>query len=268
MSRKLAKVDKLDAEEETMNIDLEGFLPDIGDRDSVKILLKHLFPSSSAINVGNLTEFIVSQNAIGTVVKPACVEDGESDDDSDDDNIVFAVTSVVDFSHESSEKHSIVKDLRNFILKEVRRSKNILTKDKVEELLTKDVNCKPFLLINERFENLPLSVCAEAVSSLPSEFKSSNLCPTHLLLLSWAYSEEAGDINKKYEYAYPEMEFIVPHALHVLELDLKSLTSHGAKEKQSGDSDNEETNDFNTLLLIVIPMDKFHDILTSLTSHV
>uniref|UniRef100_A0A3Q0KMV0 Protein BCCIP homolog n=2 Tax=Schistosoma mansoni TaxID=6183 RepID=A0A3Q0KMV0_SCHMA len=267
MPKKVAKVDNVDTSKEIFNLELEGFPPDISDRDSITILLKHLFPNNCVINVENLAEYIVTQDSIGTVVKPTC--DDESDDDSDDDNIVFAVTSVVDLSHESAVKHSVVKDLRNFILEGVNASKNVPMRCKVEELLDKDTDCKSFLLINERFENLPLSICAEAVSALPSEFKSSNLLPTHLFILSWAYSEEAKDNDKKYEFAYPEIEFIVPHALHVLELDHNSLTRDGAKIKQCSDGDDDErTNDFNTLLLIIIPMDRFHDMLTSLASHV
>lgn len=267
MPKKVAKVDSVDTTKEILNLELEGYSPGISDRDSITILLKHLFPNDCIINVENLAEYIVSQDSIGTVVKPTC--DDESDDDDDDDNIVFAVTSVVDLSHESAMKHSVVKDLRNFILEGVKSSKNVPTRCKVEELLEKDVNCKSFLLINERFENLPLSICSEAISSLPSEFKSSDLLPTHLFILSWAYSEEVKDSDKKYEFAYPEIEFVVPHALHVLELDHNSLTLHSAKKKQSSDGDDDEgTNDFNTLLLIIIPMDRFHDMLTSLASHV
>ncbi|CAI2727810.1 unnamed protein product [Schistosoma spindalis] len=267
MPKKVAKVDSVDTTKEILNIELEGFSPDIGDRDSIIILLKHLFPNDCVINVEDLAQYIVSQDSIGTVVKPTC--DDESDDDSDDDNIVFAVTSVIDLSHESAAKHSVVKDLRNFILEGVKSSKDIPTRCKVKELLDTDMDCKSFLLINERFENLPPSICAEAVSSLPSEFKSSNLLPTHLFILSRAYSEGAQDSDKKYEYAYPEMEYIIPHALHVLELDHNSLTRYSAKTKQSSDGDDDEgLNHFNTLLLMIIPMDRFHDMLTSLASHV
>ncbi|KAH8875401.1 Protein BCCIP like [Schistosoma japonicum] len=265
MPRKAAKIDSVDSPIETLNFELEGFPPDINDRDSISILLKHLFPESFTINVGDLAEYIVSQNSIGTVIKPACDgDDDESDKDSDDD-IVFAVTSVVDLSLKSAEKHSVINDLRKFILNGVESSKDIFTKDKVVEILVKDMNCNPYLLINERFENLPLSVCAESVSALPSEFKSSNLLPTHLLLLSWAYIEDNKNSDKKFEYAYPEMEYIVPHALHVVELDYKSVNSHSVR-KNLGNEGEGSTNDFNTLLLVVIPMDKFHDILSSVTN--
>ncbi|KAK4472094.1 hypothetical protein MN116_005464 [Schistosoma mekongi] len=266
MPSKAAKIDNVDSPIETLNLELEGFSPDINDRDSISILLKHLFPDNSSISVGDLAEYIVSQNSIGTVIKPACDgDDDESDEDSDD--IVFAVTSVVDICPKSAEMHSVINDLRKFILKGVENSKDISTKDKVIELLVKDMNCNPYLLINERFENLPLSICSESVSSLSSELKSSNLHPTHLLLLLWAYTEDKDDGDKKFEYAYPEVEYIVPHALHVVELDCKSISSHNVRKKV-GDEDDENTNDFNTLLLVVIPMDKFHDILSSVSSHV
>nr|CAH8845574.1 unnamed protein product [Trichobilharzia regenti] len=263
MPKKAAKLDEVDSQQEFLA--LEGCAPNPEDRDSVAILLKHLFPDDSVVNAGDLAEYITSHDEFGTVVKPAVDDDEDaSDDDSDDGEIVFSITSAVDLSPLTAEKHSVVRSIRNFFLNAVRNSESVAIKDKVEELLERDSTCHPYLFINERFDNLSLTVCAEAVSNLPSELKSAGSSPTHFLLMAWAVTEEAEDGTKKYEYAYPEVEFIVPHALYVLEIDPKWLRSNEGKKRKV----DEDTLDYDTMFLIIISMDKFQDILDSLADKV
>ena len=50
------------------------------------------------IDLGGLTDLIISQNHVGSVVKQA-FDDQESDDDDDDANDVYGITTVINVSH-------------------------------------------------------------------------------------------------------------------------------------------------------------------------
>lgn len=78
-------------------MDFEGRNPQDPDYHGIKILLQQLFLKAH-IDLGGLTDLIISQNYVGSVVKQSDNEE-ESDDDEDDDvNDVFGITTVINVS--------------------------------------------------------------------------------------------------------------------------------------------------------------------------
>lgn len=78
-----------------LQIDFEGRNPQDPDYHGIKTLLQQLFLKAH-IDLGGLTDLIISQNYVGSVVKQS-EEIDESDDDTDI-NDVFGITTVVNVS--------------------------------------------------------------------------------------------------------------------------------------------------------------------------
>lgn len=79
-----------------IQVDFEGRSPLDPDYHGIKTLLQQLFLKAH-IDLGSLTDLIISQNYVGSVVKQS--EDLEGSDDEDSDiNDVFGVTTVINLS--------------------------------------------------------------------------------------------------------------------------------------------------------------------------
>lgn len=85
-----------------IQVDFEGRNPQDPDYHGIKILLQQLFLKAH-IDLGGLTDLIISQNYVGSVVKQS--EDVNEDDDDDDDiNDVFGITTVINVSNRQVSK--------------------------------------------------------------------------------------------------------------------------------------------------------------------
>lgn len=85
-----------------IQVDFEGRSAIDPDYHGIKTLLQQLFLKAH-IDLGGLTELIISQNYVGSVVKqsePLCEEETDIDDDTDsnDGNDVFGITTVINLS--------------------------------------------------------------------------------------------------------------------------------------------------------------------------
>lgn len=78
-------------------VDFEGRNPQGPDYHGIKTLLQQLFLKAH-IDLGELTDLIISQNYVGSVVKQS-EEIGESDGEDDDiHDSVFGITTVINVS--------------------------------------------------------------------------------------------------------------------------------------------------------------------------
>ena len=82
-----------------IQIDFEGRNPIDSDFHGIKQLLSQLFLKAH-INLTELTNLIINQNFIGSVIKQSDRDDEESDDDDDetDANQVFGITTVINLT--------------------------------------------------------------------------------------------------------------------------------------------------------------------------
>ena len=78
--------------------------PDEDDFHGIKLLVKQLFLRSAAVNVSKVTETILNQRYIGSVIKTVQPEEDEDDDLADDDHI-YAISTVLNLA----EKNKLVK---------------------------------------------------------------------------------------------------------------------------------------------------------------
>lgn len=79
-------------------MDFEGRYPIDSDFHGIKQLLHQLFLKAH-LNLSELTELIISQNYVGSVLKQSFEEDENDDDDEDNDpNDVFGITTVINLT--------------------------------------------------------------------------------------------------------------------------------------------------------------------------
>jgi len=83
-------------------VDFEGRNPQDPDYHGIKTLLQQLFLKAH-IDLGGLTDLIISQNYIGSVVKQS-EEIDESDDEDNDINDVFGITTIINVSDKQVSK--------------------------------------------------------------------------------------------------------------------------------------------------------------------
>lgn len=79
-----------------IQVDFEGRYPVDPDYHGIKTLLQQLFLKAH-IDLGSLTDLIISKNHVGSVVKQSADLD-ESDDEDTDINDVFGITTVINLS--------------------------------------------------------------------------------------------------------------------------------------------------------------------------
>lgn len=80
-----------------IQVDFEGRNPQDPDYHGIKILLQQLFLKAH-IDLGALTDLIISQSYVGSVVKQSDDLEGSDDDDDDDVNDVFGITTIINVS--------------------------------------------------------------------------------------------------------------------------------------------------------------------------
>ena len=85
-------------------VEFEARAPDEDDFHGIKLLVKQLFLRSAAVNVSKVTETILNQRYIGSVIKTVQPEEDEDDDLADDDHI-YAISTVL----KQKKKNKLVK---------------------------------------------------------------------------------------------------------------------------------------------------------------
>lgn len=161
-------------ENKEVTINFTGYIPESCDVNGLILLLRQSFVSGS-INLKELSELIVKQDYLGSIVKES-VSDDEDDYDpagidmSDMDDIVYSVTTVVNIAMDKCVK--CVQQLMDFV---INKSKEHASDDVVHFVnnLFNDDQQKVGFIINERFINLPQSVAEPSLFKLMKEIKNT-----------------------------------------------------------------------------------------------
>ena len=152
-----------------IQVDFEGRNPLDPDYHGIKTLLQQLFLKAH-IDLGGLTDMIISQNYVGSVVKQS--EDLEESDDEDDDiNDVFGVTTVINLS--SGQNYLCIQQLRDLLKQLANEHATDATNGMIKNILENDSEALG-LLINERFVNIPAQISVPLLENLTSEIKRAN----------------------------------------------------------------------------------------------
>ncbi|XP_053548494.1 BRCA2 and CDKN1A-interacting protein [Bombina bombina] len=175
---------------EEVKVDFEAHtIADI-DCDGIKKLLKQLFLKAH-VDISALTDLLIQQNHIGSVIKQA-----EMQEDSDDDNEdhVFGFISLLNLT----ERKGIpcAEEIKELILSQCEKNCGESTVEQFEKVLND--NSKPVgLLLSERFINVPAQIALPMHQQLQKELeeaqKTNKPCGKCLyyILLSKTFVEAA-----------------------------------------------------------------------------
>ena len=83
----------------SVKVEFEARAPDEEDYHGIKLLVKQLFLRSAAVNVSKVTETILNQRFIGSVIKTVQPEDDEEEDLEDDH--IYAISTVLNLAEKN-----------------------------------------------------------------------------------------------------------------------------------------------------------------------
>ncbi|XP_033209257.1 protein BCCIP homolog isoform X2 [Belonocnema kinseyi] len=230
------------AEEQGMEIqvDFEGRNPQDPDFHGIKTLLQQLFLKAH-VDLSNLTDLIIGQNYVGSVVKQSQEDEGSEDED-DDANDVFGITTVINISNR--QNIPCIQDLRDLLKQMANDHATDATNTMIKNVLENDA--APLgLLINERFVNIPAQISVPLLENLISEMKraTSKKMPfdfSYLILICKLYkpSEQEGTNKKKNKrknmneepevyWSNPEEEIFAEEATFSFEFSVELDTDSG-----------------------------------------
>ncbi|XP_045030779.1 BRCA2 and CDKN1A-interacting protein isoform X2 [Daphnia magna] len=187
----MGEEEQLGENDREIQVEFAGQSPIAEDFHGIKSLLHQLFLKAH-INLSGLTELIIQQNYIGSILQQ-CVDnediDGEEEANSEDE--VFGVTSVINLSHHKDVE--CVKEVKQYLLEK--------TQKKLAGLFNNSSN-QIGLLFNERFINIPPQVSVPLMENLCKEIVEAKEAGkpfdfTHFILISKLHESTRKDSESK-----------------------------------------------------------------------
>jgi len=161
--------DSSDSENEEgkeIQVEFEARSPEGSDFFGIKRLLQQLFLRSSVVDVSKITDTILAQRGIGSVIKQSLPDDIDEGDGSEDPNEVYAISTVINLADKSKES---VQGLRKFLLEQTAKGNDRQVLQYVTDLLKGSVG----FLINERFINIPSQITVPLLETLVTEMRKA-----------------------------------------------------------------------------------------------
>lgn len=145
-----------------IQVEFEARNPEVADSNGIKQLLQQLLLKSHT-NLSEITELILKQSKVGSVLKCIAEEMEDDDDDDDDANETYGISTVLNLNH-----HKAVPSIQEFV-------KIITAKCQNEKFLNilKDKHRNIGWLISERFINIPAHIAPPLYASLRSEINKA-----------------------------------------------------------------------------------------------
>jgi len=215
--------DEQEQEGEELQVEFEARSPEEEDYHGIKRLLQQLFLRSAAVNVGKVTETILNQKFIGSVIKQS-VLDNEEEEEGEDLNEVYAISTVINLAEKNKES---VAGLRSFLLEQTAAGGDKAVLQYVTNLLNGNVG----FLFNERVINIPAQITVPLLETLVTEMrkaKDRNLPYdfSHYIMISKLYKTKT-DSNQDHQavvFSNPEEELIVSESELCIDYDVSGET--------------------------------------------
>ncbi|KAM9379984.1 BRCA2 and CDKN1A-interacting protein [Phaethornis superciliosus] len=210
--------------DEEVNIEFEAHSISDNDYNGIKKLLQQLF-LKAPVNIAELTDILIQQNHIGSIIKQAEVQEESSDDDEDDDEVLGFISCLNLTERKGTQCTEQIKEL---ILSRCEKSCEQQVAEQLEKLLND--SSKPVgLLLSERFINVPPQIALPMHQQLQKELteahRTNKPCGKchYYLLISKTFTEATksnaksrGKRNQQKEelmFANAEEEFFYEKAL-------------------------------------------------------
>uniref|UniRef100_A0A1A8HDL5 Protein BCCIP homolog n=1 Tax=Nothobranchius korthausae TaxID=1143690 RepID=A0A1A8HDL5_9TELE len=213
-----------EASEEEINeevvVDFEAHAISNNDSSGIKKLLQQLFLKAH-VDTAEMTDIIIQQNHVGSVIKQAEVpEDSDDDDDPDE---VFGFITMLNLTERKGVQ--CVEDIKELILDQCEKNAPHSVTEQLEQILN-DTSKPVGLLLSERFINVPPQIALPLHTQLQKEMaeaqrtnKPSEKCH-YCLMVSKTCKEAAKNIparggapKEEYMFVNAEEEFFYEQAI-------------------------------------------------------
>ncbi|KAF6316906.1 BRCA2 and CDKN1A interacting protein [Rhinolophus ferrumequinum] len=186
--------------DEEVNVEFEAYSISQNDYDGVKKLLQQLF-LKAPVNTAELTDLLIQQNHIGSVIKQTEVSE-DSDDDVDEDEI-FGFISLLNLTERKGTQ--CAEQIKELILSFCEKNCEQHVVEQLDKLLS-DTSRPVGFLLSERFINVPAQIALPLHQQLQKELaeahKTNKPCgKCYFYLLISKTFVEAGKNNSKRKWS-------------------------------------------------------------------
>nr|XP_034491116.1 BRCA2 and CDKN1A-interacting protein-like [Marmota flaviventris] len=136
---------------EEVNIEFEAYSISDNNYDGIKKLLQQLFLKAPA-NTAELTDLLIQQNHIGSVIKQTNVSEDIDDDDDADENEIFGFISLLNLTERKDTQ--CAEQIKELVLSFCEKNCEKSVVEQMDKLLNDTTKPVGFLL-SERFINVP-----------------------------------------------------------------------------------------------------------------
>uniref|UniRef100_A0A8C9PPZ8 BRCA2 and CDKN1A-interacting protein n=1 Tax=Spermophilus dauricus TaxID=99837 RepID=A0A8C9PPZ8_SPEDA len=198
--------------DEEVNIEFEAYSISDNDYDGIKKLLQQLF-LKAPVNTAELTDLLIQQNHIGSVIKQTNVSEDSDDDDADEDEI-FGFISLLNLTERKGTQ--CAEQIKELVLSFCEKNCEKSVVEQLDKLLNDTTKPVGFLL-SERFINVPPQIALPMHQQLQKELveshKTNKPCGkcSFYLLISKTFVE-AGKFNSKKKWSNQKDELMFVNA--------------------------------------------------------
>lgn len=192
--------------------DFEGRNPEAEDFHGIKQLLHQLFLKAH-VDLSEISDLLIQQNGVGSVLKQSNDDENGEDEDMDDNDgmlDVFGITSVLNLT--ALKEKPCVKQIFSLISDLAKEHATAEAQAEIENILRTN---RLGLLLNERFLNIPVKISDPLLTCLEKEIdriKKKDLSYNfdyYVMICKLHKEEEKGETNEECLYANAEEEIFV-----------------------------------------------------------
>ncbi|XP_066211615.1 BRCA2 and CDKN1A-interacting protein isoform X2 [Saccopteryx leptura] len=182
--------------DEEVTVEFEAYSISDNDHDGIKKLLQQLF-LKAPVNTAELTDLLIQQNHIGSVIKQTYVSEDSDDDDEDE---IFGFISLLSLAERKGTQ--CAKQIKELVLSCCEKNCEKSVVEQLHKLLNDTARPVGFLL-SERFINVPPQIALPMHRQLQKELaeahetnKSCGKCHFYLMI-SKTFMEVGGSSSGK-----------------------------------------------------------------------
>ncbi|XP_006879930.1 PREDICTED: BRCA2 and CDKN1A-interacting protein [Elephantulus edwardii] len=272
--------DEGDSEEEDelvdqeVNVEFEAYSISDRDYDGIKRLLQQLF-LKAPVNTAELTDLLIQQNHIGSVIKQTDVSEDSGDEVDVDEDEIFGFISLFNLTERKGTQ--CAEQIKELILHCCEQNAEKSVVERLDRVLG-DTSRPVGLLLSERFLNVPPQIALPMHQQLQKEVaeahKTNKPCgKCYFYLLISKTFVEAGKTNSRKKWGDPKKEELMfANAEEEFFYEKASLTFSYSVQEESDSClggrwsfDDVPMKPLRTVMLV--PAERLGEIMDTLTQH-
>ncbi|KAM5320292.1 BRCA2 and CDKN1A-interacting protein isoform 3-T3 [Glossophaga mutica] len=198
--------------DEEVRVDFEAYSISDNDHDGIKKLLQQLF-LKAPVNTAELTDLLIQQNHIGSVIKQTDASEDSGDDEDEDE--IFGFISLLSLTERKGTQ--CAEQIKELILSRCDQNCAKSVVDQLDKLLS-DAAKPVGLLLSERFINVPPQIALPMHQQLQKELaeahrtnKPCGKCHFYLLI-SKTFVEAAKNNSRQKRSSHQKDELVFANA--------------------------------------------------------